>query len=258
MKLAERGIHRPVKIVWTREELIVGHHKRHPYYLKARWGAKKDGKLVAAEVEVLADGGAYIYTSPKVLGNATLMCTGPYEIPNVKVDTYAVYTNNIPNGAFRGFGGPQGAFEAESQMNKLAEKLGMDPVEIRMRNIVHTGSILSVGTPMPGRVSMPEVVEAAAEAAKWKNEKEGWTRPEGLAGMLRKPHLREGLDLDVHLRILAFHSEPPNNVPPELNCVVIPKLKKPFFTIPPRMLDRASILPCARWQPMLWEFHSRR
>jgi CO/xanthine dehydrogenase Mo-binding subunit len=66
--------------------------------------------VIAAEVEVIADGGAYAYTSTKVLANATLMCTGPYDIPNVKVDSYAVYTNNIPGGAFRGFGGPQGRF----------------------------------------------------------------------------------------------------------------------------------------------------
>ncbi len=75
----------------------------------------------------MADGGGYAYTSTKVLGNATLMCTGPYEIPNVKVDSYAVYTNNMVTGAFRGFGGPQGAFAAETQMNRLAEGFGHRP-----------------------------------------------------------------------------------------------------------------------------------
>jgi CO/xanthine dehydrogenase Mo-binding subunit len=204
-KLKERGINRPVKIIWSREESMVGHHKRHPYYLKARWGAKKDGTLVAAEVDVLADGGAFIYTSPKVLGNATLMCTGPYSIPNVKVDTYAVYTNNIPNGAFRGFGGPQGAFEAESQMTKLAEKLGMDPVEIRTKNLLHTGSILSVGTPMPGRVTIPEVVEAAAKAAKWEPGKAGWRRPEGIGWEVPgKSHLRRGIGFGCSFKNIGF------------------------------------------------------
>jgi CO/xanthine dehydrogenase Mo-binding subunit len=100
-----------------------------------------------------------MYTSTKVLGNATLMCTGPYEIPNVKVDSYAVYTNNIPNGAFRGFGGPQGAFEAETQMNRLAEKLNIDPIEIRRRNVLTEGALLSVGTPLPKGVSIGKVVE---------------------------------------------------------------------------------------------------
>lgn len=162
-RLHQRGIDRPVKIIWTREESIVGHHKRHPYIIRTRWGANKEGKLLAAEAEVIADGGAYVYTSPKVLGNATLMCTGPYEIPNVKVDSYAVYTNNLPNGAFRGFGGPQGAFAAESQMNRLAEKLGIDRVEMRRRNVLTEGAFLSVGTPLPKGVTIGKVVDRCGE-----------------------------------------------------------------------------------------------
>ncbi|MBA4420856.1 MAG: aldehyde oxidase, partial [Anaerolinea sp.] len=179
-KLDQRGIKRPVKIVWSREESIIGHHKRHPYLLKARWGATSEGKVVAADVEIIADGGAYIYTSTKVMGNATLMCTGPYDIPNIKVDSYAVYTNNIPNGAFRGFGGPQGAFEAESQMNKLADKLGMDPVEIRMKNTFKEGSSLSVNTPLPPGVSMDKVVERCALENGWQKSSFGWHREAGM------------------------------------------------------------------------------
>lgn len=174
LRLHEKGIDRPVKIVWSREESIIGHHKRHPYYIRAKWGATKDGKVVAAEMELVADGGAYAYTSTKVLGNATLMCTGPYEIPNVKVDSYAVYTNNIPTGAFRGFGGPQGAFAAECQMNKLAAALGIDPVELRMRNLLDEGSLLSVGTPLPPGVSIKKVVAKCAEAMGWSNEGGSW------------------------------------------------------------------------------------
>ena len=158
-KLHQRGVGRPIKIIWSREESIIGHHKRHPYFIKTRWGASNAGKILAAEVEVIADGGAYAYTSTKVLGNATLMCTGPYEIPNVKVDSYAVYTNNLPNGAFRGFGGPQGAFAAETQMNRLAEKLKMDRVEIRRKNVLTEGAFLSVGTPLPKGVTIGKVVE---------------------------------------------------------------------------------------------------
>ena len=164
LRLHERGIHRPIKIIWSREESMIGHHKRHAYVIRSKWGATREGKLVGAQVEVIEDGGAYAYTSTKVLGNATLMCTGPYEIPNVKVDAYAVYTNNIPGGAFRGFGGPQAAFSAEQQMNKLAEALNLDPVEIRRRNILREGSLLSVNTPLPPGVSMPQVLEACAEA----------------------------------------------------------------------------------------------
>ena len=175
-RLHQRGIDRPVKIIWSREESIIGHHKRHPYVIRTKWGATREGKITAAEVEVIEDGGAYAYTSTKVLGNATLMCTGPYEIPNVKVDSYAIYTNHVPGGAFRGFGGPQGAFAAESQINKLAEALDMDPVEIRMRNILHEGSLLSVGTPLPKGVSMPQVVEKCAETGGWQRYEGGWHR----------------------------------------------------------------------------------
>ena len=89
-RLSERGIARPVKIIWSREESIIGHHKRHPYYIKTKWGATNSGKILAAQVDLIADSGAYNYTSNKVMGNATLMCTGPYEIPNVSVDSHAV------------------------------------------------------------------------------------------------------------------------------------------------------------------------
>jgi len=176
-RLAERGIPRPVKIIWSREESIIGHHKRHPYVIRTKWGATREGRIIAAQAEVIADGGGYAYTSTKVLGNATLMVTGPYEIPNVKVDSYAVYTNNIPTGAFRGFGGPQGIFAAEMQMNRLAEALAMDAVEIRLRNVFREGSLLSVGTPLPAGVSMAQVVEACAQAGGWQQTSQGWQRP---------------------------------------------------------------------------------
>jgi CO/xanthine dehydrogenase Mo-binding subunit len=203
-RLQQRGIERPIKIIWSREESIVGHHKRHPFLLRARWGATREGKLLAAEVEVLQDGGAYAYTSTKVLGNATLMCTGPYEIENVKVDTYSIYTNNIPGGAFRGFGGPQGAFAAEMQMNKLAERLGLDPVEIRMRNIIKDGSILNVGTPLPPGVSMPQVVEKCAEASGWRKTDNGWLAPQVEQEVPGKPHLRRGIGFACGFKNVGF------------------------------------------------------
>lgn len=173
--LSKKGINRPVKTIWSREESIIGHHKRHAYTIYAKWGASKEGKILAVEVKLVADAGGYAYTSTKVQGNATLMCTGPYEVPNTKVDSYSVYTNNVPGGAFRGFGGPQGAFAAEMQMNKLAEKLNMDPVEIRMRNILKEGSRLPVKTILPAGVSLPEVVEACAIDAGWHKENGIWS-----------------------------------------------------------------------------------
>lgn len=207
-RLWQRGIQRPVKIIWSREESIIGHHKRHPYIIKAKWGATQDGKVIAADMELIADGGAYVYTSPKVLGNATIMCTGPYFIPNVKVDSYAVYTNNLPNGAFRGFGGPQGAFAAETQMNRLAEALGIDPVEIRLRNILREGLELSVGSPLPPGVSLPDVVEACAREAGWQFGEAGWKKNtgEGLRGeaMIRRDHLKRGLGFGCAFKNVGF------------------------------------------------------
>jgi CO/xanthine dehydrogenase Mo-binding subunit len=176
MRLAEQGIQRPVKIIWSREESIIGHCKRHPMVIKSRWGATRDGKLIAAEVELVSDAGAYMYTSNKVLGNATITCTGPYEFPNVQVDAYAVYTNNLPGGAFRGFGAPQGHFAAETHMNKLAEALGVSPVEIRLKNILDDQKLLSVGTPIPGGANLKQVVEQAAREGGWElaGRLEGW------------------------------------------------------------------------------------
>ena len=178
LALAAWKLRRPVKIVWTRRESIIGHCKRHPVVMKARWGATRAGKLTAAEMEIIADTGAYLYTSNKVMGNTTVVCTGPYFIPHVKVDTYAVYTNNIPTGAFRGFGAPQGNFIAEAQMNKLADALGMDPVELRMRNVLKEGETLGVGTAPPGTVSIGQVIETAARKAGWQKTERGWERTE--------------------------------------------------------------------------------
>lgn len=167
LALAAMKLKRPVRIIWSRQESIIGHGKRHPATIRAKWGATKDGKLTAAEVEIVADGGAYMYTTNKVLGNATITCTGPYFIPHVKVDTYGVYTNNVPSAAFRGFGAPQALWMAELQMDKLAEKLGLDPVAFRHRNALREGDTLGVGTPAPGRVSIVECIEAARDRFGW-------------------------------------------------------------------------------------------
>lgn len=174
LALAVWKLQRPIKIQWTREESILFHHKRHPIKVRSKWGATKEGKLVAIQAEVVGDGGAYNYTSNKVLGNANLTVTGPYEIDNIYIDTYTVYTNNIPSGAFRGFGAPQALLAAESQMNKLADALGIDPLEIRMRNTIKEGSIASVGTPFPKGVSMPEVFEACGRESWWEQTSNGW------------------------------------------------------------------------------------
>ena len=202
--LNNKGINRAVKIIWSREESIIGHHKRHAYIFNTKWAANNEGMILGAEVEVIADGGAYIYTSQKVLGNTTLMCTGPYEIPNVKVDSYAIYTNNIPAGAFRGFGAPQGAFIAENQVNKLAQALGIDPVEMRMRNIIKDGSILSVGTAIPKGVSMPQVVEKCAFRAGWRFTNSRWKKPVSKDLVEGRKHVKRGLGFTCGYKNIGF------------------------------------------------------
>lgn len=166
-KLASLGIDRAVRTRWSREESIVGHHKRHRGEIHARLGADAQGRLVAAEASIWLDAGAYNYTTNKVLGNAHLSVIGPYEIPNARIDSYAVYTTSVPGGAFRGFGGPQGGFVAETQMNKLAAGLGLDPIELRRRNLVQEGSLGVTGAVLPEGVSAPQVVAACADTAGW-------------------------------------------------------------------------------------------
>ncbi|MBN1955639.1 MAG: xanthine dehydrogenase family protein [Anaerolineae bacterium] len=203
LALAAWKLRRPVKIIWSRQESIVGHCKRHPMWFQCRWGARRDGKLVAAQVRVVADGGAYCYTTNKVLGNTTVTCTGPYEIPNVWVDVDGVYTNNPPFGAFRGFGAPQGIFAAEMQMNKLARALGMDPVEVRLKNLLRDESLTAMGTPLPGGVSLVEVTARCAEAAGWRKTLSGWARPL-CPPRPETPHLRRGIGLAVALKNIGF------------------------------------------------------
>lgn len=165
LALAAWKLRRPVYIAWSRRESLIGHHKRHPVIFNARLGATRGGRLVAAEVDVLADGGAYISTSMPVLSNAMLFCTGPYDIPNVSVRGRVVYTNNPPCGAMRGFGALQGNFCAEMQIAHMAEALKMDPVTLRALNLVGPGSRLPNGGLLPpGIEGARRCLEAAAPA----------------------------------------------------------------------------------------------
>lgn len=170
MKLHERNINRPIRIIWSRKESIIGHHKRHPYKLKLKLGSTKDGKLTFLEADITADSGPYIYTSNKVLANATLMIVGPYHIPNVSVESRAVYTNNLPNGAFRGFGAPQACFAIEMQLNKMAEAIGLDPVELRLRNTIKEGQLTAVKSPLPKGITIDKVIEQCAARSGWKKK----------------------------------------------------------------------------------------
>jgi len=161
--LAAWKLRRPAAIKWSREESIIGHGKRHPYHITAKWGAKHDGTITAVETTLLADGGAYASTSVEVLKGAISFGSGSYEIPNVAIDGIVAYTNNVPCGAFRGFGAPQAQFAAESMMTRLAVKLGIDPMELRRRHVYREGSINPSGTVMPKGVSAGPVLERCIE-----------------------------------------------------------------------------------------------
>lgn len=210
LALAAYHLRRPVKIIWSREESILYHHKRHPVKIYARWGATKAGRVVAIEATVIGDAGAYNYTTAKVMANANLMVTGPYEVPNVRIDTYGVATNNIPCGAFRGFGGPQGLFAAENQMNKLADALGLDPLEMRLLNTIREGSVISVGTPLPAGVSMPEVFAACGRESFWAQNGGGqWQRQP--AEQPANPALRRGVGLAGGFKNVGYSFGFPEN-----------------------------------------------
>jgi CO/xanthine dehydrogenase Mo-binding subunit len=163
-RLHQRGESRPIRTQWSREESIIGHHKRHRAKVHTKWGATREGKITAVEADVYLDAGAYNYTSNKVLGNFHLTVGGAYEIPNARIDSYCVYTNSVPGGAYRGFGAPQGAFVAENQMNKLAAALQIDPIELRLKNCLREESEQITQVPMPPAVSLPQVIEACASA----------------------------------------------------------------------------------------------
>jgi len=168
--LEKRGIRRPVKVVWDRQESFRGHHKRHPYHMHFKIAASRQGKLLAVEATLIADIGAYSSSSSAVLNNAVSIATGPYEVPNVKVDGYNVFTNNLVCGAFRGFGALQATFAAEMQMNRLAEALGIDPMILRLRNSLREGSELATQSIIPPAVSIRETMMHAAEAAGWTDQ----------------------------------------------------------------------------------------
>ena len=155
---------RPVKMSYGRPESFLGHVHRHPTRIWLRHGATRDGRLVAVDARLMFDGGAYTSSSPAVLGNAATFAAGPYDVPNVRIEGTLVYTNNPPCGAMRGFGAPQACFAHEAQMDKVAAALGLDPVKLRLRNAMHTGSVLPTGQVLTGSAPVRELIELCARA----------------------------------------------------------------------------------------------
>jgi xanthine dehydrogenase molybdenum-binding subunit len=150
---------RPVKLLFDRHESLLVHPKRHATQIRVKMGAMKNGRLVAVDTELYGDTGAYASLGEKVMTRATTHAAGPYDVENVRADCYAMYTNNPPAGAFRGFGVTQSAFAVESMMDMLAEKLGVDRIELRRMNALHVGSITNTGQELKESVGLMECID---------------------------------------------------------------------------------------------------
>jgi CO/xanthine dehydrogenase Mo-binding subunit len=199
---------RPVKMTYEREESFRGHPHRHPSRTWIRYGAARDGTLVAADVRLLLDGGAYASSSPAVLANAATFAAGPYEVPNVRVEGTVVYTNNPPCGAMRGFGAPQVCFAYESALDALAARLGLDPVELRLRNALGTGSTLPTGQVLTGSAPVREVIERCA-AIPLPEPEPAYGRtplryPGGAGNVSRGEGLRRGVGFALGFKNVAY------------------------------------------------------
>ncbi|KAF0244364.1 MAG: molybdopterin binding aldehyde oxidase and xanthine dehydrogenase [Planctomycetota bacterium] len=165
---------RPVKIVYDREEEMAATTKRHPAIVRHRTGVAKDGRLVAQDIEVILDGGAYVTLSPVVLSRACIHAAGPYRCANVRIRGRAMFTNTVPNGAFRGFGAPQTQFAGEAHMDRIAEALGEDPVKLRETNALRPGDTTATGQRMHDDCSALEVLREAVKRTRFPEKRWKW------------------------------------------------------------------------------------
>ena len=162
---------RPVRMIYDRHEDLAATTKRHPAIVRHRTGVTHDGRLIAQDIEVVMDGGAYCTLTPVVLSRGAIHAGGPYRCPNVRIRARATRTNTPPNGAFRGFGAPQTEFAAETHLNRIAEALGLSPLEIRRRNVYHPGDTTPTGQVLIDSVAGEEVLERAAEAGEFEHQR---------------------------------------------------------------------------------------
>jgi xanthine dehydrogenase D subunit len=198
---------KPVKMVYNREESFFGHVHRHPASMHYEYGADRDGKLVYARARIHLDGGAYASTTSAVAGNAGTMGLGPYDIPNIHLDCYGVYTNNPPCGAMRGFGSVQTAFAVEAIMDKLADAVGVDPVEIRARNGFKEGSRAPTGQVIDSAAPVAELVQrlqAMPMPAEGSVEVDLRRMPGGVSNTTHGEGVRRGVGYAVAYKNVGF------------------------------------------------------
>jgi CO/xanthine dehydrogenase Mo-binding subunit len=198
---------RPVKIVYSREESFTGHVHRHPSRIWAEHHATRDGKLVSVRMRILLDGGAYASSSTAVCSNAASFACGPYAVPNAQLEATALYTNNPPCGAMRGFGAVQTCFAAEAQMDKLADELGIDRVELRLLNALAPGDTLPTGQVIDGSLPTAKVIRRAAELEPPPPEelpRDPLRLPGGAGNTTRGEGVRRGVGFAVGFKNLCF------------------------------------------------------
>jgi CO/xanthine dehydrogenase Mo-binding subunit len=176
---------RPVKMVYDRVEDMLATTKRHPFIVRHRTGVMRDGRLVAADVEIIADGGAYVTLTPVVLSRGAIHAGGPYNIPNVRIHGRAMMTNTPPNGAFRGFGAPQTLFAMEVQIDRVAEAIGMDAVQLRRLNALRPGDATATGQRLGDDCSALEVLEEAVRRSDYHAKRAEYARTNQAVGKRR-------------------------------------------------------------------------
>ena len=199
---------RPVKMSYSRSESFVGHVHRHPARMRYEHGADRDGKLVYVKARILLDGGAYASSSTAVISNACCFAVGPYDCPNATIDGWVVYTNNPPCGAMRGFGSVQNCYAHEAQMDKLAAALGMDPVELRIRNAMQTGSTLVTGQAVDGPVPVADLLRRLlsmpAPAAAPADDLDLTQMPGGVSNTTHGEGVRRGVGYAVGFKNVGY------------------------------------------------------
>lgn len=200
-------LNRPVKMVYTREESFFGHVHRHPARMRFEHGATRDGKLVYVKARLLFDGGAYTSTSPVVIANGSYFAAGAYEVPYAQIDGLAVFSNNPPCGAMRGFGAVQSAYGVESNMDKLARALDMDPIELRLKNAMRTGTVLPTGQPVDGPAPVAELLQSVRtmplpQPRSW--DRDVRENPGGVGNVTRGEGIRRGVGYAVGVKAIGY------------------------------------------------------
>ena len=170
---------KPVLMEYDREEDLETTSKRHPGYIRYKSAFKKDGTLLGIKVEYIIDAGAYSTLSPAVIFRGTVHALGPYKTPNVWIDGYAVATNKVPTGAYRGFGSPQVIFAYEQQIDEAAYKLGLDPAEIRLKNGWELGDKIPTGQILRYSVGLKDTIRKAIEVSNWHKKREEYSKDKG-------------------------------------------------------------------------------